>query len=131
MGDILTSDGLNAFLPLPPDDVEQVGLQGLAQIVVLALIGSEQGGHHGRPIHLGDGLHEMLEEVHDPLAPDLAQSRLAPRVHQHFVHQNQCAESLLPGERKKLDQQRFGGGVSRSSSLPSACSARSPSAPAS
>ena len=98
LGDILPSDGLNAFLPLPPDDVEQVGLQGLAQIVVLALIGSEQGDHHGRPIHLGDGLHEMLEEIHDALAPDLAQSRLPPRVHQHFVHQNQCAESLLPWE---------------------------------
>ena len=97
LGDILPSDGLNAFFPLPPDDVEQIGLQGLAQIVVLALIGSEQGGHHGRPVHLGDGLHEMLEEIHDPLAPDLTQSRLAPRVHQHFVHENQGAEVPASG----------------------------------
>ena len=110
MGHILPSDRLDPFLPLPSDDVEQVGLQILAQIVVLALIGSEQGGHHGRPVHLGDGLHEMLEEVHDSLAPDLAHARLAPRIHQHFVHENQGAESLLRRACKQVGQQRFGGG---------------------
>ena len=107
--DVLLPHGLDAFLLLPPDDVEQVGLEGLAQRVLLALIGGEQGRDEGRPVHLGDGLREMLEEVHDPLPPDLPHARLAARVHQHLVHQDQGGEPPLLGEGQQPGEERLGG----------------------
>ena len=129
---IFPADGLDAFLLLPPDDVEQVGLESLAQLVLPALIGGEQRRDEGRPVHLGDGLHEMLEEVDDPLSPDSVHARLAARIHQHLVDQNQgCESPLLRKGQQPCEGSGSAGGVSRSSSSASPCIARSPSAPAS
>ena len=107
--DIFPADGLHALFPLPPDDVEQLGLNGLAQLVLLGLIGCQQRRDKGRPVHLCDGLHEMLEEVHNSLSPDLAHARLAARVHQHFIDQDQGAEPLLLREGQQLREERLGG----------------------
>ena len=107
--DVLLPDGLDPFFLLPPDDVEQVGLEGLAQRVLLARVGGEQGRDEGRPVHLGDRLHEVLEEVDDPLPPDRRDARLAARVHQHLVHQDQGGEPPLPGEGQQPGEERLGG----------------------
>ena len=103
------ADGLYAFLLLPPDDVEEVGLQSLAQVVVLVRIGGEQRCHQSRPVHPGDGLHKMLEEVHDPLPRDLVHARLPARVHQHLIDQNQGAKVPLRRDGQQIHEQRFGG----------------------
>jgi len=93
--DIFPADGLHTLFPLPPDDIEQLGLNGLAQLILPGLFGCQQRRHQGRTVHLGDGLHEMLKEVRDPFSPDLAHPRLATGVHQHFVDENQGAETLV------------------------------------
>ena len=95
LGHFSFADGLDAFLPLAPNDIEEVGLQCLAYVVVLVWIGGQQRRHQSRPVHPGDRLHEMLKEVHDPLPPDLTHPRLPAGVHQHFIDQNQGAEALL------------------------------------
>ena len=41
LGHVFLADGQYAFLLLPPDDVEELGLQRLAQGVVLVRIGGE------------------------------------------------------------------------------------------
>ena len=92
---VFLADGLDAFLLLPPDDIEQIGLERLAEIVMLVVIGGEQRRDESRSVHFGDRLHEMLEEIHDPLAPELSHARLAARVHQYLVDQDQGAETPL------------------------------------
>ena len=84
-------------------------MEGLAERVLLARIGGEQRRDEGRPVHLGDRLHEMLEEVDDPLPPDRSDARLAARVHQHLVHQDQGGEPPLLREGQQPGEERLGG----------------------
>ena len=107
--DVLAADGLHPCLLLPPDDVEEIGLERLAQPVLLAPIGGKQRRDESRAIHLGDRLHEGLEEVHDPLAPDLAHTRLAARVHEHLVDEDQGTETPLLRQGQELREERLGG----------------------
>ena len=106
---VFFAHGLDAFLALPPEDREQVALEKAAHVALfLRRVGGEKRRHDRRPVHLGDGLVQVLEEVADAVAPDRIQPSLLASVHQHFVHQNQRAHAVAAGNFEQLGEERLG-----------------------
>ena len=102
-------DRLHPFLALAPEHVEQPRHQRAAELPpLLAGIGRQQRGHDGRPVHLGDRLGQILEEVLDAAAPDRVDARLLAGVHQHLVHQDQRRQAAFLRLFDQLPQQGFG-----------------------
>ena len=105
---VLALDRLNALLPLPAEDVEEIPDQSLALVApLLGRVGGEQRRHHRRPVHLGHRLRQVLEEVDDAVAPHAVPARLLPRVHEDLVDQDQRAQTPLLRAFQQLAQQRL------------------------
>ena len=100
---------LHPFLALAPEHVEEPGDQlGAQRAPLLAGVGGQQRGHHRRPVHLGHGLGQVLEEILDAVAPYRIEPRLLAGVHQYFVHQDERREPLLLRHFEELHQEGLG-----------------------
>ena len=89
LGHVLPLHRLDALLPLPVEDVEDLLGQLLAESVALCGIGCEQRGDQGAAIDPDRCLAKILEEIDQPGTPALRHRRLFAGVHQHFVDQHQ------------------------------------------
>ena len=106
---VLLLHRLHPFLALAPEHVEEPGDQlGAQRAPLLAGVGGQQRGHHRRPVHLGHGLGQGLEEVLDAVAPYRIDPRLLAGVHQHFVHQDERREPLRLRRFEELHEEGFG-----------------------
>ena len=108
-GHVLLLHRLDAFLPLPVEDVEDLLGQRLAERVALRGVGREQGGDQGAAIDLDHRLAERLEEADQPAAPVPRHRRLLAGVHQHLVDQDQGREPIRLRPRQQVREQRLGG----------------------
>ena len=105
---VLALDRLNALLPLPAKDVEEIADQPLPLVaLLLRRVGGKQRRHHRRPVHLGHCLRQVLEEVDDAVSPHAVPARLLPRVHEDLVDQDQRAEAPLLRAFEQPGQQRL------------------------
>ena len=94
-------------------------------------VGCQQRHEQRRECSPWPRLGERLQEVDELGAERPSPLGLFPHVHQHFVEQNQRAQAFLGRGLSTDSSGASRGGVSRSASAPSGCSARRPSAPAS
>ena len=106
---LLLAHRLNPLLTLPPEHVEQPGDQFAPQVAaLLAGVGGQQRSDDRRPVDLGHGLRQVLEEVGDAIAPHGVGAGLLAGVHQHFVDQDQRGQPALLRPLDQLHQERFG-----------------------
>ena len=108
---VLLLDRLYPLLALALKDVGQIPQHRFAKLVArLRRVGSEQRGHDGGPVHLGDGLREGLKEVLKPVHPRPVLGGLRAGVHHHLVEQDQRRASIgLLLAFDHLDQERLRG----------------------
>ena len=110
LGHILLPHRLHALLFLAAEHVGEIRHQQFSfRVALLRGIGGEQRRHERRPVHPGNRLHEILEEVLNAAPPDGAHPRFLAGVHEDFVHQDQGGIPLPLRTRDELRQQRLGG----------------------
>ncbi len=88
-------DGLDGFLSLALEDIVKPALKFSSEGIAFAQVACQQRRHDTAAVHLRCRLGQVLEKVDHSILPPRVSSHLLPHVHQHFVNEDQNAQSLF------------------------------------